>query len=151
MQVDLASSTCNPDSLQQKQVDSSATSCTPFYNSVDIPKKGDSFSSNHGFNHDQMQQNLLFSLGISTMSLEDAQFLLLMHEQRIESLNSTFQMSINGASTNYASNNNTERRDQHGGSSYNRNSSRGRGRGGRFGGRRLYCQLCTKPSHHVFL
>ncbi|KAL5834739.1 hypothetical protein ACOSQ3_014334 [Xanthoceras sorbifolium] len=78
-QADLASSTCNQKSttsLQQKQVDSGGISCSNrltnshrpdqliayFYSSIDRPKKTVSVSSNHGFNHDCMQQNLLFSL-----------------------------------------------------------------------------------------
>ncbi|KAL5745598.1 hypothetical protein ACOSP7_026744 [Xanthoceras sorbifolium] len=169
-QVGYANPTCNhnlTNSLQQKQVDSGASTCSnrltnsksfdqitvPPYNTVDRPKKLELFSSNHGFNHDRMQYDIVVVLISSqrcTMSLEDAQFLLLMHEQRIESLNSTSQVSINGSSANYASNNNAERKDQRGGSSYNRNGSRIRGKGGRSEGMRPYCQLCTKPGHHTF-
>ncbi|KAL5774750.1 hypothetical protein ACOSP7_012307 [Xanthoceras sorbifolium] len=71
-------------------------------------------------------------------------FLLLMHEQRIEELNSP--NNFGGPAANYAANN--TRGGNPGG--FNRSGSRGRGRGGRFGGRKLYCQLCTKPGHHAF-
>ncbi|KAL5748202.1 hypothetical protein ACOSQ2_025499 [Xanthoceras sorbifolium] len=86
-----------------------------------------------------------------TISLEEAQFLFLMHEQRIEHLSSSSQVTIPGLSANYAANNTGDKKDQRG-SHYptNRSGSRGRGRGGRYGGRRLYCQLCTKPGHHAF-
>ncbi|KAL5735557.1 hypothetical protein ACOSP7_030026 [Xanthoceras sorbifolium] len=104
----------------------------------------------HGVRHEYDAVVVLISSQRNTMSLEDAQFLWIMHEQMIESLNSISQLSIHGASTNYASNNNAERKDQRGGSNYNRNSSKGRGKGGRSGGRKLYCQLCTKPGHHAF-
>ncbi|KAL5822686.1 hypothetical protein ACOSQ3_020609 [Xanthoceras sorbifolium] len=76
-----------------------------------------------------------------------------MHEQRIEQLNGGSQVTAPGFSAHYASNNANEKRDSRGNFSQNNrgnSSSRGRGRGGRFGGKRLYCQLCTKPSHHAF-
>ncbi|KAL5740224.1 hypothetical protein ACOSQ2_029404 [Xanthoceras sorbifolium] len=78
----------------------------------------------------------------------EAQFLLLMHEQRIEQLNSP--NNFGGISANFVTNNAGDKRDHRGGSNYNRGGQRGRGRGGRFGGRKLYCQLCTKPGHHAF-
>ncbi|KAL5781788.1 hypothetical protein ACOSP7_006817 [Xanthoceras sorbifolium] len=135
-QVNSAGSTCNEkstDSLQHKQVDSGVTTCS---NKITDSKR--------------LVQLTAPSYSLVDRPKKDAQFLLLMHEQKIESLNSTSQVSINGASANNASNKNTERRYQRGGSSHNRNGSRGKGRGGRYVGRRLYCQLCTKPGHHAF-
>ncbi|KAL5758381.1 hypothetical protein ACOSP7_020992 [Xanthoceras sorbifolium] len=98
----------------------------------------------HGVGHEYDAVVVLISSQRSTMSLEEAQFLLLMHEQRIEELNSP--NNFGGPAANYAANNTK------GGSpgGFNRHGSRGRGRGGRFGGRKLYCQLCTKPGHHAF-
>ncbi|KAL5822970.1 hypothetical protein ACOSQ4_020870 [Xanthoceras sorbifolium] len=104
----------------------------------------------NGVGHEYDAVVVLISSQRSTMSLEEAQFLLLMHEQRIEQLNSASQVSIGGASANFASNNHGGNRDQRGGPNYNRNGPRGRGRGGRNGGRKLYCQLCTKPGHQAF-
>ncbi|KAL5810747.1 hypothetical protein ACOSQ4_027315 [Xanthoceras sorbifolium] len=98
----------------------------------------------HGVGHEYDSVVVLISSQRSTMSLEEAQFLLLMHEQRIEELNSP--TGFGGPTANYAAN--SVRGGNSGG--YNRHGSRGRGRGGRFGGRRLYCQLCTKPGHHAF-
>ncbi|KAL5839812.1 hypothetical protein ACOSQ4_012420 [Xanthoceras sorbifolium] len=98
----------------------------------------------HGVRHEYDIVVVLTSSQRSTMSLEEAQFLLLIHEQRIEELNSS--SSFGGPTANYAATN--ARRGNSG--NFNRHGSRSRGRGGRFGGRNLYCQLCTKPSHHAF-
>ncbi|KAL5825256.1 hypothetical protein ACOSQ3_021319 [Xanthoceras sorbifolium] len=98
----------------------------------------------HGVGHEYDVVVVLISSQRCTMSLEEAQFLLLMHEQRIEELNSP--NNFGGHAANYAANN--TRGGIPGG--FNRHGSRGRGRGGRFGGRKLYCQLCTKPGHHAF-
>ncbi|KAL5768050.1 hypothetical protein ACOSQ2_014833 [Xanthoceras sorbifolium] len=98
----------------------------------------------HGVGHEYDSVVVLISSQRSTMSLEEAHFLLLMHEQRIEELNSP--TSFGGPTANYAAN--SVRGGNSGG--YNRHGSRGRGRGGCFGGRKLYCQLCTKPGHHAF-
>ncbi|KAL5813194.1 hypothetical protein ACOSQ3_028144 [Xanthoceras sorbifolium] len=95
----------------------------------------------NGVGHEYDAVVVLISSQRNTMSLEEAQFLLLMHEQRIEQLNSASQVSIGGASANFASNNHGGNKDQRGGPNYNRNGPRGRG--GRNGGRKLYCQLCT--------
>ncbi|KAL5766650.1 hypothetical protein ACOSP7_017267 [Xanthoceras sorbifolium] len=88
----------------------------------------------HGVGHKYDVIVVLISSQRSTVSLEDVQFLLLMHKQRIESLNSTSQIPISGASANFARYNNVKRKDQCGGSSYNINGLRGRRRGGRSGG-----------------
>ncbi|KAL5803915.1 hypothetical protein ACOSQ3_030715 [Xanthoceras sorbifolium] len=98
----------------------------------------------HGVGHEYDSVVVLISSQRSTMSLEEAQFLLLMHEQIIEELNSP--TGFGGPTANYAAN--SIRGGNSGG--YNRHGSRGKGRGGRFGGRKLYCQLCTKPGHHAF-
>ncbi|KAL5778583.1 hypothetical protein ACOSQ2_009320 [Xanthoceras sorbifolium] len=102
----------------------------------------------HGVGHEYDAVVVLISSQRMTMSLEEAQFLLLMHEQRIEQLNSP--NNFGGISANFVTNNAGDKRDHRGGSNYNRGGQRGRGRGGRFGGRKLYCQQCTKPGHHAF-
>ncbi|KAL5734368.1 hypothetical protein ACOSP7_032229 [Xanthoceras sorbifolium] len=98
----------------------------------------------YGVGHKYDAVVVLISSQRSTMSLEEAQFLLLIHEQKIEELNSP--SSFGGPTANYAANN--ARRGNSGG--FNRHGSIGRERGGCFGGRKLYCQLCTKPGHSTF-
>ncbi|KAL5823033.1 hypothetical protein ACOSQ4_020933 [Xanthoceras sorbifolium] len=102
----------------------------------------------HGVGHEYDVVMVLISSQRMTMSLEEAQFLLLMHEQRIEQLNSP--SNFRGIFANFATNNAGDRRYHRSGSNYNRGGQRGRGRGGKFGGRKLYCQLSTKPGHQVF-
>ncbi|KAL5824811.1 hypothetical protein ACOSQ3_020874 [Xanthoceras sorbifolium] len=99
----------------------------------------------HGVGHEYDVVMVLISSQRMTMSLEEAQFLLLMHEQRIEQLNSP--SNFRGIFANFATNNAGDRRYHRSGSNYNRGGQRGRGRGGKFGGRKLYCQLSTKPGH----
>ncbi|KAL5799655.1 hypothetical protein ACOSQ4_032539 [Xanthoceras sorbifolium] len=98
----------------------------------------------YGVGHKYDAVVVLISSQRSTVSLEEAQFLLLMHDQKIEELNSP--SSFGGPTANYAANN--ARRGNSGG--FNRHGSIGRGREGCFGGRKLYCQLCTKPGHSAF-
>ncbi|KAL5780818.1 hypothetical protein ACOSQ2_011555 [Xanthoceras sorbifolium] len=102
----------------------------------------------HGVGHEYDAVVVLISFQRMTMSLEEAQFQLLMHEQRIEQLNSP--NNFEGISANFGANNAGDRRDQRGGSNDNRGGKRGRGRRGRFGGRKLYYQLCTKPGDQAF-
>ncbi|KAL5743126.1 hypothetical protein ACOSP7_029858 [Xanthoceras sorbifolium] len=56
----------------------------------------------HGVGHEYDSVVVLISSQRSTMSLEEAQFLLLMHEQRIEELNSP--IGFGGPTANYAAN-----------------------------------------------
>ncbi|KAL5807990.1 hypothetical protein ACOSQ3_028681 [Xanthoceras sorbifolium] len=110
-------------------------------------------SSDHNVDCDHRHYDVvvvLISSQRTTMSLEDAQFLLLMHEQRIEQLNSANQVTLGSVFANFTANNAADKRDQRAGGNYNKNWSRGRGKSGRSGGRKLYCQLCTKPGHHAF-
>ncbi|KAL5735768.1 hypothetical protein ACOSP7_030223 [Xanthoceras sorbifolium] len=83
-----------------------------------------------------------------TMSLEDTQFMLLMHEHRIEQLNTATQISIGGASAHYASSSNKGNNNIRGGYNNAKGGNRSRGRGGRYGnrsGQKIHCQLCAKP------
>ncbi|KAL5825076.1 hypothetical protein ACOSQ3_021139 [Xanthoceras sorbifolium] len=104
----------------------------------------------HGVGHEYDVVVVLISFQRTAMSHEEAQFLLLMHEQRIDELNTTNQITFAGASAHFTANHNADKRDQRSGGNFNRNGSRGRGRGGRSGGRKLYCQLCTNPGYHAF-
>ncbi|KAL5811845.1 hypothetical protein ACOSQ3_026795 [Xanthoceras sorbifolium] len=86
----------------------------------------------------------------NTMSLEDAQFMLLMHEQRIEQLNSATQLYVRGVFTHYASSNNRGNRNNRRGYDNSKGGNRSRGRGGRYvnrSGQKIHCQLCAKPGH----
>ncbi|KAL5773652.1 hypothetical protein ACOSP7_013293 [Xanthoceras sorbifolium] len=98
---------------------------------------------------------ILISSQHQTMSLEDAQFLSLMHEQRIEQLNTSSQLNVSGSSVHFVSNtSNNDRRGQRSGpNSSNNNRGGARGRNGSSEGRytrsnqRIYCQLCAKLGH----
>ncbi|KAL5798945.1 hypothetical protein ACOSQ2_003765 [Xanthoceras sorbifolium] len=91
-----------------------------------------------------------------TMSLEDAQFLFLMYEQRIDQLNSTTQLNVASTSTNFAVNqprSYDKKGQRNGGNTGQNNRGNGRGRNGLKGGRyqhsnqRIYCQLFSKSGH----
>ncbi|KAK2638719.1 hypothetical protein Ddye_026514 [Dipteronia dyeriana] len=84
------------------------------------------------------------------MSFEDAQFVLMMHEQRLEHLDSPSRVEIGQISANYTSNNNQEKKGQR---DFNYQGNRGgyreRGRSKWTGGRsRIHCQVCNKPGHN---
>ncbi|KAL5786853.1 hypothetical protein ACOSP7_003802 [Xanthoceras sorbifolium] len=94
---------------------------------------------------------VLISSQNTTMTLEDAHFLFLMHEQRIEHLN-THSPSAHFASgnTNYNNKNNGGNRGGNSGGNYRGKKPRGRGGGGRYPSRsnqHIHCQLCSKPGH----
>ncbi|KAL5816662.1 hypothetical protein ACOSQ3_025040 [Xanthoceras sorbifolium] len=72
----------------------------------------------HRVGHEYDAVVVLISSQRMTMSLEEAQFLLLMHEQRIEQLNSP--NNFGGISANFVTNNVGDKRDHRGGSNYNR-------------------------------
>ncbi|KAL5804238.1 hypothetical protein ACOSQ3_031038 [Xanthoceras sorbifolium] len=102
-----------------------------------------------GLGHEYDLVVILASSQHQSMSLEDAQYMLMVHEQRLEQLNYVSSIDPSGASTNFMANavNN----------SYSREGSNTRGtgqhRGGRGRGRkwhsnnRLSCQLCNKNGH----
>ncbi|KAL5839905.1 hypothetical protein ACOSQ4_012513 [Xanthoceras sorbifolium] len=92
----------------------------------------------HGVGHEYDAVVVLISSQRSTMSLEEAQFLLLMHEQRIEELNSP--NNFGGPAANYAANN--TRGGNPGG--FNRSGSRGYSLN-----HKGYC--CLHPSGKVFI
>ncbi|KAL5764908.1 hypothetical protein ACOSQ2_017502 [Xanthoceras sorbifolium] len=82
--------------------------------------------------------------------MQNAQYLLMVHEQRLEQLNSISTINTPGASTNFASNNAVN---QSRGGSANRGFGSNRGDHGRGKNRRwnsnnrLSCQLCNKTGH----
>ncbi|KAL5845661.1 hypothetical protein ACOSQ3_009185 [Xanthoceras sorbifolium] len=59
-----------------------------------------------GVSHEYDPVVVLIANQYKTMSLEDAQFMLLMHEQRIEQLNTATQISVGRAFVHYASSSN---------------------------------------------
>ena len=111
----------------------------------------------HGVGHEYDSVVTLISSQQNTMLLEDAQFLFLMHEQRIEQLNSTANLSIvpsaQFASSGQNQYNNRGNNGYRGGFNNFRGGNRGRHRGGGRsfgrGNQRVYCQLCGKPGHVV--
>ncbi|KAL5834518.1 hypothetical protein ACOSQ4_014015 [Xanthoceras sorbifolium] len=109
-----------------------------------------------GVGHEYDAVVVMISSQHRTMSLEDAQFSFLMHEQHIDQLNTVAQLNISGASTHFAANqagNYDKKGQRNGGNSGSGNRGNGRGRNGQRGGRyrrsnqRIYCQLCSKPGH----
>ncbi|KAK2638778.1 hypothetical protein Ddye_026573 [Dipteronia dyeriana] len=113
----------------------------------------------NGVGHEYDSVVTLISSQQSTMALEAARFLFLMHEQRIEHQNSVANISVTPpaqfASNRQNMSNNRRYNGNRGGFDYNnfRCNNRGKSRGGgRFGGRgnqRVYCQLCGRPGHVV--
>ncbi|KAL5866156.1 hypothetical protein ACOSQ3_003670 [Xanthoceras sorbifolium] len=97
--------------------------------------------------------NMLNGLGhdydpVFTMTLQDVQHLLMLHEQRIEQLNTTSHVDISYAYANYVSQSDGGRIQRGGSQSGGQNRGRGRGnRGSIWNNQKLYCQLCQKPSH----
>ncbi|KAL5794663.1 hypothetical protein ACOSP7_003257 [Xanthoceras sorbifolium] len=103
-----------------------------------------------GVGHEYDPVVVLIANQYKTISLEDAQFMLLMHEQRIEQLNTATQISVGGASAHYASSSNKGNNNIRGGYNNARARNRSRGRGGRYGnrpGQKIHCQLCAKPGY----
>ncbi|KAL5753704.1 hypothetical protein ACOSP7_021924 [Xanthoceras sorbifolium] len=104
-----------------------------------------------GLGHDYDPVVVLLSSQHKSVSLQDAQYMLMVHEQRIDQLNSASQVEISNVASNYASN--SKSNNFRGGySSNNRggNNRRGRGRGrsGRWhSNNRLSCQVCGKNGH----
>ncbi|KAL5763248.1 hypothetical protein ACOSP7_019512 [Xanthoceras sorbifolium] len=70
----------------------------------DVPDRDLILPLMSGVGHEYDVVVVMISSQHRTMSLKDAQFLFLMHEQRIDQLNSTTQLNIAGASANFAAN-----------------------------------------------
>ncbi|KAL5763417.1 hypothetical protein ACOSP7_019681 [Xanthoceras sorbifolium] len=102
-----------------------------------------------GLGHDYDPVVVLVSSQHQSMSLEDAQYALMVHEQRLEQLNSISSIDASGASAHFVSNS-APNGNNRGGFTFRGNNS---GRGGRGRGRkwnnnnRISCQLCSKSSH----
>ncbi|KAL5760997.1 hypothetical protein ACOSQ2_019835 [Xanthoceras sorbifolium] len=70
----------------------------------DVPNRDLILALMSGVGHEYDVVVVMISSQHRTMSLEDAQFLFLMHEQRIDQLNSTTQLNIVSASANFTAN-----------------------------------------------
>ncbi|KAL5827965.1 hypothetical protein ACOSQ3_019807 [Xanthoceras sorbifolium] len=70
----------------------------------DVPDRDLILPLMSGVGHEYDVVVVMISSQHRTMSLKDAQFLFLMHEQRIDQLNSTTQLNIAGASANFTAN-----------------------------------------------
>ncbi|KAL5834194.1 hypothetical protein ACOSQ4_013691 [Xanthoceras sorbifolium] len=102
-----------------------------------------------GLGHEYDPMVVLVSHQSKTMNLQDVEYLLMLHEQRIEQLNTSSQIEANVASANFASNSDGGK-NQRGGGIQSRGNNRGRGRGnkgGKWNNQKLQCQLCQKPGH----
>ncbi|KAL5836899.1 hypothetical protein ACOSQ3_014068 [Xanthoceras sorbifolium] len=75
---------------------------------------------------------VLVSHQSKTTSLQDVECALMLHEQRIEQFNTSSQIEVNVASTNFASNFDGNR-NQRGGGTQSRGNNRGRGRNNKDG------------------
>ncbi|KAL5787772.1 hypothetical protein ACOSP7_004721 [Xanthoceras sorbifolium] len=109
----------------------------------------------NGVGHKYDAVIVLISSQHQVMDLEEAQFLFLMHEQRIKQLNITSQINVHAI--HFASNNNSgfnSSKSRGNGSNNYRGGNGNRGKGNKGGGRypcksnqRIHCQLCAKPGH----
>ncbi|KAL5822841.1 hypothetical protein ACOSQ4_020741 [Xanthoceras sorbifolium] len=96
---------------------------------------------------------VLISSQAKTMNVQDVQYLLMLHEQRIEQLNTSSVIDVSsGVSANFVTHFDGGGRGYQGrGSRQQRGSNfrggRGRCRGGRWNAQKLHCQLCQKPGH----
>ncbi|KAL5822278.1 hypothetical protein ACOSQ3_020187 [Xanthoceras sorbifolium] len=101
--------------------------------------------------HDYDVVVVLLSSQHQSVSMQEAQYLLMAHEQRLDQLNYVSQVEIFGASTHYATNtvggNNSRGGSQSGGRGSNQRGGRGRGRSGRWNNNKISCQVCGKTGH----
>ncbi|KAL5782158.1 hypothetical protein ACOSP7_007187 [Xanthoceras sorbifolium] len=109
----------------------------------------------NGLGHEYDPVVVLISNEQKTMSFHYAQYLLMMHEQRIEQLNSTTQLEVQSASANYAVYDSNDKRFQRGGYNNGRGSNsqcRGRSRGGWWNNNnnRPPCQICRREGHSAY-
>ncbi|KAL5753577.1 hypothetical protein ACOSP7_021797 [Xanthoceras sorbifolium] len=87
-----------------------------------------------------------------TMSLQEVQYMLMIHEQKIAYLNSSSQVDVSNINTNFVAGNQCSRQPQRGGSSNGREGGKDRGRG-RNGGKlnnnknRSSYQICGREGH----
>ncbi|KAL5825640.1 hypothetical protein ACOSQ3_021703 [Xanthoceras sorbifolium] len=98
----------------------------------------------NGLGHEYDPVVVMLSQQQLTMSLHEAQYMLMIHEQRIEHLNSVAQLDIQAPVANFVSSNNSGGRSSNRGGfnsgSRGSNNSRGRrGRGGRWSNNRPPC------------
>lgn len=104
-----------------------------------------------GVGHEYDPVVVLVSSQKNTMTLQEVQYLLMLHEQRIEQLYGGLRLELGSATANLVSSGQSDRRNLIGGYSGRNgdNKSRGRGRnGGRWNSNYgLFCQVCGKPGH----
>ncbi|KAL5833967.1 hypothetical protein ACOSQ3_017641 [Xanthoceras sorbifolium] len=102
-----------------------------------------------GLGHNYDPVVVLVSSQHQSMSLEDAQYALMVHEQRLEQLNSISSIDASGALAHFISNSAPNGNNRGGFTSRGNNSGRGgRGRGRKWNNNnRISCQLCSKSGH----
>ncbi|KAL5839746.1 hypothetical protein ACOSQ4_012354 [Xanthoceras sorbifolium] len=103
-----------------------------------------------GLGHDYDLVVVLLSSQHKYISL-NTQYMLMVHEQRIDQLNSVSQVEISNVMANYTSNssaNSSRRGHSSNGRGGNNRGGRGRGRSGRwYSNNKLSCQVCGKNGH----
>ncbi|KAI9194625.1 hypothetical protein LWI28_007714 [Acer negundo] len=110
-------------------------------------------SAVNGLGHDYDVVVMLITSQHKLMSLQEAQFMAMMHEQRLQHLIGVSHDLVTGASAQFIANNGGNSRGSYsnnvGGGRNNNGRGRGRGKSRWTNNNRLVCQLCNKPSNVV--
>ncbi|KAL5832068.1 hypothetical protein ACOSQ4_017422 [Xanthoceras sorbifolium] len=108
----------------------------------------------NGLGHEYDPVVVMLSQQQLTMSLHEAQYMLMIHEQRIEHLNSVAQVEVPAVpSVNFVSNTGGKGTSRGGHNNRGRGGQNGnnrggrRGRGGRWNNNRPHCQICGRSGH----
>ncbi|KAL5815035.1 hypothetical protein ACOSQ4_025676 [Xanthoceras sorbifolium] len=107
----------------------------------------------NGLGHKYDSVVVMLSQQQLTMSLHEAQYMLMIHEQRIEHLNSFAQIDVLAPAANFVSQSGGRNGNRGGFASGNRGNTNNhgkRGRGGRWNNNRPPCQICGRSGHSAF-
>ncbi|KAL5830952.1 hypothetical protein ACOSQ4_016306 [Xanthoceras sorbifolium] len=107
----------------------------------------------NGLGHEYDPVVVMLSQQQLTMSLHEAQYMLMIHEQRIEHLNSFAQIDVPAPAANFVSQSGGRNGNRGGFASGNRGNTNNRGkrgRGGRWNNNRPPCQICGRSGHSAF-
>ncbi|KAL5842808.1 hypothetical protein ACOSQ3_013411 [Xanthoceras sorbifolium] len=83
----------------------------------------------NGIEHKYDPVTVLIAIRKQTMSLREAQYMLMVHEQEIEHLNSGIQIDVPNSSANFASNQPSNKQSRRADFANGRNNNKARGRG----------------------
>ncbi|KAK9105319.1 hypothetical protein Scep_022163 [Stephania cephalantha] len=98
----------------------------------------------NGLGHEYDPVVVLVSHNIKNMHLQDVQYSLMIHEQRIEQFNHVFQLNFPGLSANVENQRFVSQND--GGFNHSNRNGGNKGKG-KWNNQKIYCQLCQKPGH----